>query len=455
MESGHERSIAGRFARCPFLCIAALAAGLLAAGAAAQQESPPSWTNALVRLQSLSPVYSETRRFVAIGPDPRLKLDAVTWADDVASRIEGMLGQPLQFQYREFRLVLRTDTERTNGWVSASEGLSGAWLIQRLVITNYETADMEAVMTELCRLLLSGQTYASPAKDASPWNPAAMRHAAPVPHWLAAGLAQNVYPPGRARNSRLVLDAWQAGTSLSPRAILALAPQRSAATNGAPAAAVTDRVTQAACGVFCAWLLAAPKHGELMAAVLNRLRGGDAVTPEWLAPHLLDGSPTQTLNDGWDGWILQQRRTIFDPGVTTPEALAQLRAELLLYPGLSGIPKSSRSGQVLGLDYLIAERRADWVIPFARAKRNRLQGLAIGRDPRFQAAVQAYGSFLGALCDGAGSRRLRRLLDEANGIEADLTRMHGPATQQPERGNLGKQDAQHEDAPDAGRQDRP
>ena len=450
MERGDKRSIVHRSERWIGLRNAAVAFACLASSASAQDSDPSSWTNALERLQSLSPVYSETRHFVAIGPDARLKLDAVTWAEEVATRLEEMLGLPLCFQFREFRLVLRKDETRTNGWVSASEGLSGAWLIQRLVIANYEAADMEAVMKQLCQLLVAGQTYASTNElhGVSPWSPASLRRAAPVPRWLACGIAQNIYPSQRARNARMVLNAWQAGRSLPARAILAT-------TNAPLPEAAPDLDTEAAFGVFYAWLQSVPKHNDLMAAMLGRLRNGEAITTEWLTPYLLDGSGTETLNDGWDRWILQLQRTVFDPGETTPEALAQLRAELLLYPGLSGIPKSDRSGQVFGLDYLIAERRAAWVVPFARMKRDRLEGLLLGRDPRFQAAVRAYCSFLDALSDGAGTRRLQRLLDEANQLEAALTKTQGATRQQAEGRNLGKQSAKHENTSDTGRPNRP
>ena len=56
----------------------------------------------------------------------------------------------------------------------------------------------------------------------------------------------------------------------------------------------------------------------------------------------------------------------------------------------------------------------------------------IGRDPRFQAAAQAYCIFLDALADGARPGRLQKLLETARALESTLTLRPGPPATEPE-----------------------
>lgn len=427
MERAGTRTGIGWFRVSGWLGVAALILACHATSCFSQTDGPVSYSNAIDRMQALLPVYSPTRRFAAIGADPRQKQDALSWAEDVALRIEKTTLQHLLFENRELRMVLRKDEDQTNGWVSASEAIDGRRLIQRLTIANYDAIDLETVMTQLCRLLLAGQIYAagSGANAGARWDPAAVKRAAAVPHWLACGVAQNLYPSLRARNSNLVLDAWLSGKAPPAHAILTSAEPPHAADGVALTGSRADRFASAECGVFVAWILSTPDSDMIVGAILSRLNAGDPITREWLSAHMLTGS-TDTLNDGWDRWMLRLKRTISEPGSIPSAALDPLAAELLLYPGLSGIPSSSREKQAFGFDLLITERRAGWAEPFASAKKNRLQMLKIGRDPRYQAVVDAYCEFLDGLVDQRSEKRLRRMLEAARRLDKALPRPARP-----------------------------
>ena len=119
---------------------------------------------------------------------------------------------------------------------------------------------------------------------------------------------------------------------------------------------------------------------------------------------------------------MKQEHVVYALGSVSTRAVAQLRSELLIYPGVCGIPLDvalPRGSTVIGL---IAYRKHDWIQSYVRQKRSRLALLASGRANAFQSNVAQFGDFLLALEGAAPDTILVRKLNAANAALARLTK---------------------------------
>jgi hypothetical protein len=373
------------------------------------------------KIRLLTPSHSAKRPFLALGTTNTLsRLDALQWAEDTADRLEFLLQRKLPMANRELRLVLREDPSQPAGWCEAGQQIQGQRLVQRLLIANYETTDLQPALAELCFLLLNASVTAPAENAAEPgqWSADALLKARPIPRWFSTGFAYDLYPVLKAGCMREAVARWQTGTLAGCQEILSKGPQRTLPASGS--ARDPRPVDAVACGALVAWILDGPNRGTFFDSMCRHLAEGSEITPEFLRRALLSSNASGSLNDAWDAWLLRQRKTVYTPGDTPPEALALLRAELLLYPGLSGIPLASNAVSALTLDFMIAQRDEAWVADTAKAKASRLRMLAIGRGTGFQKVVGLYCRFLEALNTKRRPGELERLLREARQAEKDL-----------------------------------
>jgi len=158
---------------------------------------------------------SSSGRFTAIGTSMQHSMAFGNWADELATRVERAVDEPLPFDRRDIHLVVNTWEPRPEGQgdpcaaPEVSQRLNGGRILQRLVVRDPACIGAPAVRDALVRLLLSGYLWKRlPAAD---W-PAAARVA---PRWLAAGLARYVLPEERAASAAAAQARWQRG-SLPP-----------------------------------------------------------------------------------------------------------------------------------------------------------------------------------------------------------------------------------------------
>jgi hypothetical protein len=383
---------------------------------------PEASSNGIERIRGFIPVRSSTRPILAFGTNAVSRMDALRWAEDTTDKLESLVQCRFRFDRRELRILLREDPEKTEGWSDTTQTIEAGRLVQRLVIANYETTHLEPVLEQLCFLLLNGCVAARPNREAGqPWQPGDLEKCRPVPRWLASGLAQNLYPSLRARNKRHVLALWDRGLLPSAAAIIevkAMSPGTQVA--GDERSPADDSQVE---GVFVDWLLSQDDRKRVLEQLFEILSSGESITTAALRSLLPVRAKGDTLQDGWEQWVLRQKRVIYAPGATPPEAVSQLRAELLLYPGLSGIPLGTNSTQILGLDYLIRERKAPWVPGVARAKIERLNLLALGRGPEFRETAAAYCRYLEAVLSSDNTEVLESCLEDARRKEDALVNL--------------------------------
>ena len=379
----------------------------------------------------LATITSPGGHFSVTGMDRVGAMWLAHWADKTLSRTSQFLGFELEGPDGLIHISLREAGEQAPGTVMAAQGVVGGRLAQRLVIVDMESAPREAAEEALCALLLGRHVLALWLKGQGGVSGAAEaeERLRATPPWLATGVAQNLHPQIRARNSRAVLDRWQRGELPSLAALLsnvgddaAAEPrERARAVRVVGAGGTGAGLDVATAGMLVGWLAAEPGSELRSKAMLARLAEGGDVSRGWLATVVPGCDTAGDLDDRWDAWILRQKRTIYQPGVTTPDALQWLESELLLYRGESGIPLTLAADVTsrVGLGDLIEARGSEWVRTVARNKSARLRLLSVGRGRALKATVDAYCRYFDALVQGGGSdARLRRLLEAAE-VEND------------------------------------
>jgi len=349
---------------------------------------------------------SSTGRFVAVGRDEIVRMEVLKWAEDVNRRLERMLGFIAPFERRVVHLII--SQSQTNGFPEAvcAAQIEHGRLVQRCHLHEYGRLDRETAEESLCRLLLEAYVLEEARKNGGTrqagWWPCA-RAPIQVPIWLSEGLAQNLYPHLRARNYETVMLRWQSGRVPTAAEIIRCKPL-------GPDGAVAPQEERAVRGVFVGWLLALTNSQDCFRAIFQQLAATNAVSPEWLGGIISGDRSAAELDAGWDRWVLRQKRMVRVPGTVPRTLLQQLDAELLLYPGVSGIPEGARIVRPMKLKDLIAERKAPWVRAWALERIGRLRLLAVGRGQRFGSTVEAYCRFLEALSAGARRAKLEKLL---------------------------------------------
>ena len=359
----------------------------------------------LVKQHSLTARSYDGRVWVTSAND-NMKLVAMGWATDMIKGVEEMVGEEWRSRNRQLRIkLINKDDER--GRTQARISMSGGLVVHRLAIQNEDQLSSEECDTALCGLLLAGYVIHSEGPSSLIQNYENLIESGAVkaiPRWLYKGMVANLKVSRRARDSRLAYEAWQSGQIPMLGAFLELDHGNK-----------TEReLADAYAGMLVDWIKLLPNRAETWNKIFARLYAGEKITAEWIATCLANCDSVVALEAKWDGWMLSQKRRIFQPGQVTDEHLLRLKALLLVHPGDTGLPMSRNWNQRGDLRNVIEHRKADWIVPFAENKKLILRTLALGKDEKFQSSVDAYCRFLDALVGGKGQRRLEKLLDEAD-----------------------------------------
>ena len=367
------------------------------------------------RLLKTSVVKSASGRFTASGPDAVSAHAALRWAESVADDAEHLAGISLCFENRGIHISLRgTDVDVPR--VVMEQETVGTRINQRLFIYGLDRLDAMDVDESLCRLILEGCVIEQSRRLAGEAGAPGPAH---VPAWLAQGVARNLRPEMRARDTELVIDRWQRGEVASLSRLIWLT--EGAAGDAAVGLAGTNDLERAVCGVFTGWLLSHKDRADLFKTIVGTLATGHMLTGAWLAGYLPGCTDIAEIDAAWDAWILRQKRVVREPGKSTANAVDQLRGLLLLYSGDSGIPQSEkRDYRRITLPELIESRRAEWMPAFCEQKCAALRVLALGRSKAFVGAVDAYCRFFDALGKGKRKGVLEERLQEAETAMATL-----------------------------------
>ena len=345
-------------------------------------------------------VFSTTRRFLVSGFAPGAAADLARWSEDVAGRVEQLLG-PIPMDrgwYLEIQGRPGDRVVRAQGWV---DGL----LQQRLEVGRSEELDQEDVLEGLVWLLLNRWAVArqTPAQRSV--------GLAGVPDWLAVGVAQNAYPELRSRNAEAVQERWREDR-LTPWPDLV---EQEILPSGRWAA-------KAEVGQWVAWLL---ERSARMDAFWEAHAKGQRLNAEAVARQVLSLGGVDEASQAWEVWLAAQgnRRRVMT-GVDADQVAEFDALSRVDDPELQAVRADVSAP--LTLADLVALRTARWVPALATRRSWQLQMAMLGRAPEWQEVAQRYIDFLEALAGrgsgyrgglfgrGASGRQLLALLGDAD-----------------------------------------
>jgi hypothetical protein len=297
---------------------------------------------------------------------------------------------------------------------------------RRLWLRDLARLDSETAHATVIRCVL--ESLLDGCAGGAATNPPAASPPAAVPGWLAVGLPRALFAVRRQDDRQQVLAEWEAGRQSTLPVFLesmrALGP-----------CLPTRALDRARCGVLVAWIASQPDRDRAFARLLSALAGDPAtMNGDWWAGLLrVEQAGAVGLDAAWDARMLRERRVVDAPGRTTRADVRRLRAALLIFPGLYGMPFSGTPYGTVEWSALIEMRDRPWLRDFCRNKGASLRLLAAGRGPALLKVADAYSAYLEAVAEGRAAWRLRRLLGAALDAEGELvsTWLTGVAAEDP------------------------
>lgn len=293
--------------------------------------------------------------------------DVARQAEDFLHRLETLTGRPLNAPSKPVVSLVLPISDW--GYASLETEVPTNRLPWRIVGTGPREESRDDLQVELARLAVSLWAGAGGA----PLGRA---------DWLAVGLAGNLFPAKKAQNREWTLMLSDENRLPSLDTILTW--------NRMPAGPMMEK---AACAQAVGWMLAAKP--DIAGLVLDHLKGGASVTPEWLLPLLSEGTP----EDPESVWRLFAGRRDFVSGgqrLLSPLLFQQFRAALLTPSsavGLAGAPSLA----TLTPRQLLAIRGAPGVRPAARARADAIQKWAVGTPPEMAELALRYKNIFNSI----------------------------------------------------------
>lgn len=386
------------------------------------------------KIDEMLPVRSASGRFLIKSRDKIAGQTVSLWAEQTTAALERMLGLKLPFADDPLTIVVREGDEIPK--IESGQNYVNERLIQALAVSNSEKLDPDAASETLCRLLLDRWAVAAQEPTERAKKPAA------VPKWMVVGASENIVTERRGHNSEQAFARWQQG-KLEPLAVFL---EASSSTDSVPDKAYSS--------VLFGWHESIPEKHKRFLQAFQVVASNGVITMDSMVAYVPDCANVDELDEKWDGWIQKQKMMVYKPGETSQIQIGLLEAELLLYPGDSGIPKTGDLNRRFPLREILDMTEEEWIPAFCVAKSQTLQAIAIGRSKQFNEVVQAYRAFLDALKKGKKRDKLAKLLEEADAKFAELkiqVEKAKPGTEAAKEKDGKSQEKPAEDAKDAGR----
>ncbi|MFC1496966.1 hypothetical protein ACFLS1_00645 [Verrucomicrobiota bacterium] len=345
--------------------------------------------------------------------DSGINVDLARWAEFLAKNVEQAVGIELPHKESSMtRIIVRWDDEDTSGRAVIAQVRRDDKFIQDLIFYNLEQLSRGEAEEAFCSLLLS--SYVEHLASVSPKQTKIKT----VSRWLVQGLMHNLYPVRKAWSVQLISGKWSTGSMPTLTEFI-----RSRNIKREKSEASLADLEKAMSGMLWAWITSFESEEKkvFFEKLFVRSGGGEPLSPEWFVACIPGCGSIADLEGEWDNWILKQQRMVYQPGVVTQQMVDQFKAQLLLYPGDSGIDLSlSDSFKCVRFRDLIDLREAEWIPVFTQSKILSLQFCSIGRGKEFESVVKSYCEFLEALGKRKSKSTLQRLLDKADKALKDM-----------------------------------
>lgn len=322
----------------------------------------------------------------------------VQYCTATRGRMERATGLDLGLKPGSFEVSL-TLNPTNQATVSSSFRLTQSGWVRRLSVRNPDDVDLAEMQAQFCGLVLGGWILDRREGDG--------QQGTGLPAWLIRGVGRYLEPDRRQRDNEQVLARWSSA-ELPPIWDL---------LEGARSPAVQD---PAIASMLVAWLLAQPERGTRLEALLLALAGGEPWSPELVQRTVFGGAEQLALDDAWDSWLLSRRRYVAQPGETPTRLVANLRRELLIYPGDFGMPLMLGRGRAFSPALLPVFAGEAWMPTVATRKSAMVRMYAAGRGADLRIVVAAYDRFFDALRRQERAEVIQETLAQAQTLLKEL-----------------------------------
>lgn len=342
---------------------------------AAEPAPPPAPVIAGATTKAWSPITSHRRNFVVTAMPHRDALEIAIWAESVVDLLVDSTGMAVPSRgMMPLVIAAELHPDRELGGVRAAQDFSAnGRLRQELIMVNPAEMDQEDVLERLVGLLMNRWLAGARAPGAGRVPPA-------VPEWLATGVAQNMYPALRARNSRMLKQAGEAGLWMSASSLF---DQQLMPPGRWPEKALA--------GLVVAWMAERGGRQQWLRQVLTLVEQQPAVRAVDLLG-LVNAGSVREFDMAWDVWFFEQERRLvagsWSRSTVELERLVAMRTEDtgLVHPDFG-------PGSALSPDDLINARRQQWAREVAKGCQSRLGQLMIGMAPDVTEVAERYVVF--------------------------------------------------------------
>ncbi len=376
---------------CQSLLVFLAGASVAASQSFSPRNDPVKTARQLV--SSIVTAKSSSGRYMASGRDRIMVYDFVRWIEDLGERYVSATGLQLPKSRTPLvRIHFLEDAEPSQKMELGARIEEGV-LTHSVSVLNYSAEDAEGLMEMVSFCLTSTVAW-------SMRNGQDEGQAIQVPEWLTQGIAQNLYPGLRKRNSEKLLARWKSGKMVPFQDVLA------------DDSGVSDEVLRMTRGLFVGWMLSLGRDEALLEGACRSLaRLGELDSED--VEELLAQAGVADPDYAWDVWMLRQGRTVYLPGGTSIKDLDWLKGQLLIYPADYGISVNSDLPDKITLVDLIRLKRNRDIREVLKARFVAMHLRAAGKSEDFRELVKAYCKFLGGVIDQKMDWRLRGYLEDA------------------------------------------
>ena len=325
--------------------------------------------------------------FIVVGTNRVESFALSKWCDNAVKRVGTITGIKPPFNKRQISIVVNENghSDPKRAYVRYFSG--GGQFVARVFLGSYDAAyDVRGRQAITCAIL------ALYVKDSG-------RGMLDMPRWLWAGIEQNLLFDVRSRNLEKVLSLWR--SAKLPPLIPLLADDSEKA--------VRDPERLAIYSTFIHFITTRPERREIFRCIFAQ--DGKKLTPQKLKDLICGPAVSYDLEEAWERWLLQQSQVVHTSTILSTRSIDQLRAELMLYPGASGIPLDVEIPHGSTFRILLKYRNAEWLPGFVSKKCGRLNMIAAGHTGDLVKVIKQFNEFLSGLETRASDRVLSQRLE--------------------------------------------
>lgn len=320
------------------------------------------------------PITSSSQRFVFRGFEAGDGTRLAIWAEDLAGRLERMIGAPIPFRrYEMVRFSAGGEDPANQSRLVLTQGYVENLLHQRIVVVNPHVMEEEELAEGLTKVLLNRYLLGIASRDGVGSGGMSL------PDWLSVGMAQNLTTQTQSRNLEFLRAQGEAAVGWDLGQIVTWLEL--------PAG---RRAEKAACGLVVSWMDEQVSRTVKWNGVLRRLVSGRDLPLGWLAREALAMEDAEEAEAAWQQWRSRRSQASPEPARLDLAAVAALKQALVIRPAAYGAMPEEPIAQVLTPAELLQYRDRPWAQTLATTLQGELRRLQATAAPRLATVCGAY-----------------------------------------------------------------